>query len=789
MTKTSYSSSGGLNGDKACEQIDVDSLLSLAKGAYWERGFDALGELLDKYVDHYDVNSRIKVFLKPGRGKEDMGGDLLGYLVPKLEENVSELRKGKMPHGPSENEPGTTLAGARGYEGWFALIGRWAEKTAEFLDKKVIGKYEHVRDLESQSDAEFEKYHKGVNKKQFLQERVLKRLSWEGDMIVKEAIDAIYSPSNKGITAINVLARVPGITCGDKTAAQEGVVGMDPEIVKTLDDKLNDAKFRTKFEFYQIWGETKDSFVEDIMPKLHAMYEGAVKYTVSSMDMDELRFRYYQNQSPSELLGKTDSIKGRLSELGSQKEKLVRYNEELSKGWMVFSERVNELNEKVREPKLKEIDEKLVGLESAHPEIAHLAKEIFPDSRSGGRYQLRLGADENPYLRLTEQLREKEDRLKKAMEPRRNDDMSDPDYGALIWMPPAPCKGWLTEIDALNSTIKTMEGELGIVEYNVLEEGRAKLEEQFKKCEGTLGDQLKVAEPYLRLKEQLREKEDLLTEQMEPRRNDDISDLNYGALISEPPAPDEGLVAEIDGLKSTIDAMEKEFGIGKYKNQPKLDLNTSIANKRAERIRSILEYNKGSMDEASSMAFDRIGEVGNRIDEIAQQQEKWKKAHGVEDYAKLIGERNAISKEQDHDQLALQESSFRIYSNVQHLNSMKTEMEQLLSRLGDIRQSDELHEMLWGTGRYEGAPISMKTFRQSYSEVESLLSAVSKEKLAEERAAIAQREKYLASHPTSREKLAASKERYRLELEKKKPGASEAIPSLYQAIATTGETG
>ncbi len=669
MAKMSYSNSGGARGGSG-KPIDVHNLMSLAQDAYAEQGFDAIGELLEKYVDHYDVNGRVKTFVKAD-------GDLLGFVVKKLGENKKDLEKEKMPYGPSGYEPGAPLAGARGYEGWFALIGTWTEKTAEFLDKKVIGKYEHVRDLECQSDADFEKYHEGVSKNGFLQERVLKRLSWEGEMIVKNAIDAIYNPSNEDLTALKILSHVPGINCGDIDAFTRVGGVLDPKEAETLDDKLNDAKFRTKFEFYSRWGETKDAFVGDVMPKLYAMYEEGVREKVASMDTDELKFRYYQKQSPDELLGKTDSIKVRLEELGSQRERLKKYNDELLKGRDVFDEQVTEKSEKVRAPRLDEIDKKLVSLEMAHPEIAYFAKEIFPESSTDGHHHLQLSAAENQYLSLREQ-------LKNVKEKKRSD--------------------WASRFLArdLESTIDEMDGKLGIKEYNALEERRSKLEEQFSKCEEALGDHLK---------------------------------------------------------------------------ELALDPDTQVF-ERAEKISSFLKYHSESLGKYDSMNFGRIKEIGNKITEVMSQQKQWRVAHGVDDYSKLANECKAIKKEEDYDFRVLQEASFRIYNNAQHLDSMKTEMEQLSGRLGDIKQSDELRDMLWGTGRHENSPSSMKVFRQLYSDVEALLPEPSKQKLAEERAAIKQREKYLTSHPTSMEKMAAMKARYKNELEKKKPGSSEAIPAL-----------
>ncbi len=459
MAKMSYSNSGGAGNGASGKPIDVHNLMSLAQDAYVEQGFDAIGELLEKYVDHYDVNGRVKTFVRAD-------GDLLGFVVKKLGENKKDLEKEKMPYGPSGYEPGAPLAGARGYEGWFALIGKWTEKTAEFLDKKVIGKYEHVRDLDGQSDADFEKYHEGVGKKEFLQERVLKRLSWEGDMIVKNAIDAIYNPSNEDLTALKILAHVPGINCGDTGAFTQVGSILDPKEAETLDEKLNDAKFRTKFEFYSKWGETKDAFVGDVMPKLYAMYEEGVREKVASMDIDELKFRYYQKQSPAELLGKTDSIKVRLEELGSQRERLEKYNDELLKGRDVFDEQVTEKSEKVRAPRLDEIDKKLVSLEMAHPEIAYFAKEIFPESSTDGHHHLQLRVAENQYLSLKEQLKDRKEKKQ---------------------------TGWAANfmVRDLESTIDEMDGKLGIKEYKAIEERRIKLETQFLKCEEALGDQLK----------------------------------------------------------------------------------------------------------------------------------------------------------------------------------------------------------------------------------------------------------------------------------------------------------
>lgn len=679
MAEMSYSISGVADGQG--KSIDVHSLMSLAKDAYSEQGFDALGEVLEKYVDHYDVNSRVKTFIRDD-------GDLLGFIVKKLDENRRELGEGKMPYGPSGNEPGSVLASSHGYEGWFALIGKWTEKTAEFLDKKVIGKYEHIRDLETQSDAEFEKYHEGKGKQQFLQERVFKRLAWEGEMIVKEAIDAIYNPSREDLTAIKILSRVPGIACGDTVSfsvlhsdpkAQGGVI-MDPEAAKTLDEKLNDAKFRTKFEFYGKWGQTKDDFVEGVMPKLYAMYERAVMHKVASMDTDELKFRYYQKQSLQELLGKEDSIKERLSELGSQTENLKKYNAELSKGRDAFDEQVAEKTERVRKPKLREIGEKLTLLEKAHPEIAYFAKEIFPESSSDGRYHLRLGAKENPYISLKNELKDRKDRKG---------------------------KGWAVDflIKDTEASLEKIELELGIKDYKVLDERRKKLEEQFLKCEETLKDQLRE-------------------------------------LALDPKSP----IIE-----------------------------------RAGKISSFLKYDSESLGRRGSMYFERMDGLSNKIAEVSQQQKTWREAHGVEEYAKLAGECKVIVREENYDFRVLQEASLRIHNNNQHLEFMKSETAQLSGRLTEVKQPDELREMLWGTGRHENAPSSMKIFRRLYSEVESLLPDVSKETLAEERRAIEQKEKYLTSHPTSREKIAAVKERYRRELEEKKKGASDAIPSLSKA--------
>lgn len=679
MAEKSYSISGGAGGSG--KPVDVHNLMSLAKDAYAEQGFDAIGELLEKYVDHYDVNSRVKTFVKAD-------GDLLGFVVKKLGENKKDLEKEKVPYGPSGYEPGSVLASNRGYEGWFALIGKWTEKTAEFLDKKVIGKYEHIRDLETQSDAEFEKYHEGKGKRQFLQERVFKRLAWEGEMIVKEAIDAIYNPSRDDLTAIKILSRVPGITCGDTVSfsvlqsdpkAQAGII-LDPEAAHTLDEKLNDAKFRTKFEFYNKWNETKDDFVEGVMPKLHAMYERAVMHKVASMDTDELKFRYYQKQSLGELLGKEDSINVRMTELGSQTENLQKYNEELSKGRDAFDEQVAEKTERVRKPKLMEIDEKLTLLEKAHPEIAYFAKEIFPESSSDGHYHLVLRADDNPYISLRNELKDRKDRKG---------------------------KGWAVDflIKDTEASLEKIELELGIKDYRALEERRSKLEAQFSKCEETLKDQLK---------------------------------------------------------------------------ELALDSKTPII-ERAVKISSFLKYNSGSLDKKGAMHFERIGGLGNKIAGVSRQQKTWREAHGVEEYAKLASECKAITKEEDYDFRVLQEASLRIYNNNRHLDSMKKEMEQLSGRLVDVRQPAELREMLWGTGRHENATSSMKTFRRLYSEVEVLMPEASREKLAEERRAIDQREKYLTSHPTSREKIAAAKERYRRELDEKKKGASDAIPSLSKA--------
>ncbi len=411
--------------DKPGMTVEAHAILNSARENY-SANFDLIDELLGARVGSgaRDLRIRYDTFLKP----RAENGILLGYAIPKLVQNLDEFKAGKRPTPPQEGEPGSELAKGGIYEIWFAHTGDWYKGRAENLDKRAGGKFDHVADLEklpSDSDVEklpdeafgklygftkegflqkdgvtFDKKY-GGDKTWFLRNHVLKRLTWEEVMMLKEVENSIYThsvqygPSADAPTASWIVSHVYGLSCGEKVdfsvlasdqEAQKGIA-LDPDGAererywKLVDEKLKDARFMTEENFSKKWETSKDAFVDEIVPKLHKIYDRVIAGKVTSMSAEELKDRYYLSELRGdeligELLGGTHSVRERVAELESQRDKLTRYIAGFSKKREDFEKNVDARDES-RDERLVELKKAMSKIEHAHPELAFVEDGIF----------------------------------------------------------------------------------------------------------------------------------------------------------------------------------------------------------------------------------------------------------------------------------------------------------------------------------------------------------------------------------------------------------------------------
>lgn len=411
--------------------------------------FDVLDEALGARVGSgaRDLRIRVDTFLKP-RADD---GILLGYAVSKLVQNLDDFKAGHAPNPPQAGEPGSELVRGGGYEGWFAHTGDCYRHLAENLDKRTGGKFEHVVDLEKRPsgsdieklpDGEFSKLYGftkerflqkdgiafetkyGEDKLRFLQEHVLKRLTWEEDMMLKEVEDSIYTnstyygPSADAPTASRIVSHVYGLSCGDDV--DFSALASDPDsgeqreqYWKLVDEKLKDARFMREDDFAKKWETSKDAFVDEIVPELHRVYNKVISATIARMDAKELKDRYYLSELRGdeligELLGGTHSIGERVTELEAHRDELTRYMSGFSKKIENFEKTVDGRDE-LRDNRLVELKKRMSDIEQAHPEVAFVENGIFKQSVDGqaltaasegkpaSGYNLKNRRD-NPYL-------------------------------------------------------------------------------------------------------------------------------------------------------------------------------------------------------------------------------------------------------------------------------------------------------------------------------------------------------------------------------------------------------
>ncbi len=447
--------------DKPGMTVEAHALLNSANRDYNEH-FDLIDELLGARVGPgaRDLRIRYDTFLR----RREEGGILVGYAAAKLRQNRDEFNAGTAPTPPQAGEPGSELAKGGGYEGWFGHL-IWYNERAENLDTRAGGKLENIADLEkrpSDSDIEklpdgefgklygftkeeflqkdgvtFEKKH-GGDKLWFLRNRVMKRLSWEENMMLKEVENSIYTHSTNygpladAPTASGIVSHVAGVSCGEKVdlleldrqARKAGAIldtdGEDREKYwQQVDAKLKDARYMNDAEFTKKWTVSKETFIDDIVPKLFKVYDGVIANTVACKDVEWLKNRYYLSELRGdeligELLGGTHSVKERVNELEVQRNKLTRYMTGFSKMREDFEKKV-EGRDELRDKRLVGLKHEMLELEHARPEIAAVGEDIFEthageqivNGPSEGKtastnwktalYNLKGGKD-NPYL-------------------------------------------------------------------------------------------------------------------------------------------------------------------------------------------------------------------------------------------------------------------------------------------------------------------------------------------------------------------------------------------------------